>query len=351
MTLLPKLSLGLLFWVGSALLANAQAVISFSNLGPAVNAPFFASDGTNRLSGSNYVVALYVAPTNGNNFASFGPTQRFQVGTQAGFWFPANVTLAGVPPGESVRVQIRFWDQSSFPNANFTQAEAAGAEIGVAEIQGLQLNADATPTPLFGLQSASLIPTLTLTRGGPQAAYDPATTTSSSQLLLLCGEYVGANRWFRLTSARDVTAVLNTDGSSIDTVMAAFSGSIVNVAGLTQLACNDDRPGNTSSAFNLPVTADVLYLICVAGKHGASGPVQVNYATGISAEVWRAPASRAIEIRWPTDEGNYQLEAATHAQGDWQVVPDEPIQIEGKNVVPLHATGQYRCFRLRAASP
>src|SRR5690349_4287405 len=288
MTLLPKIALVLLLWLGAVTLGTAQvpAVINFANFSGPVNAPFFAAQSTNLLAGSNYVAALYVARLGTGDFALVSPLQRFQTGTAAGRWFPINVFLAGFTEGDIVRVQIRFWDQSRFPSATFEQAEASGAEIGIAELPALVLSPNGVPTPLFGLQSASLIPTLTLTRGAPLAAFDPGATTTGSQMSELCSTPVGNNRWFRLVSPNNAVAALNTDGSSIDTVMTAFTGSIVNLAALTALACNDDRaPNVVTSAFNLPVDANVLYLVCVAGKNGASGPVQLNYATGVSLEI------------------------------------------------------------------
>jgi small-conductance mechanosensitive channel len=174
MTSLPKIVFALVLWLGAVTLGTAQGVIRFANFGPSVDAPFFAADGTNLLAGSNYVAALYVAPTNGGGFSPVGPIQGFRLGTDAGRWFPVNVTLVGIGAGTTIRVQVRFWDQSRIPNATFDQAEAGGAEIGIAEIPALTLEPNGIPTPLFGLQSASLIPTLTLSRGNPLTAFDPA---------------------------------------------------------------------------------------------------------------------------------------------------------------------------------
>src|SRR4029450_4626837 len=83
--------LGLALLTGS-LSVRAQAVIRFANLGPGVNAPFFGPDGTNRLAGSNFVAALYVAPPGPATpgFQNVGPVQPFQQGAQAGYWLPAD---------------------------------------------------------------------------------------------------------------------------------------------------------------------------------------------------------------------------------------------------------------------
>ena len=116
---------------------GAQGVVHFANLAPGVNAPFFESDGTNRLAGSNYLAALYVAPAGTPNpaFVLAGPPQPFQGGGFAGYWTPADVPLApGFPPGTGVRMQVRFWHRGAGTTTTFEQAEASGAEIGVTEI-------------------------------------------------------------------------------------------------------------------------------------------------------------------------------------------------------------------------
>jgi hypothetical protein len=348
--LLPKIVVIVGIWLCSMTFGTAQSFVRFANFGGGIDAPFYASDGTNRLSGSNYVAALYVAATNSNAFDLVSPLQAFQAGATAGQWIPTTVFLAAFAPGETIRVQVRFWDRSDAPTGGFDQAEAAGAEIGVAEIPSLTLNLDTTPTPLFGLQSASLIPTLTLSRGGPRIASDAGLTATGSQLPRLCDLPVGTNRWFRLTSSRDVQALVNTDGSSIDTVMAAYKGSIVNLDGLIELACNDDRaPTRTSSAFQLPVEANVLYLICVAGKNNANGPVRLNYATGVSVEVRPSFWNDWLEIRWPAGEGAYDLESSLQGPaGQWEPVGDQPFLVDEHYVLPMPASGHYRSFRLRA---
>ncbi len=344
----------LILWVSSIALLHAQGTIPgairFANRGPGIDAPFFASDGLQRAAGSNFVAALYVAATNSNAFSLVSPLQRFGVGLDAGYWTPISVTAPPFPAGSRVRVQVRFWDSTLFPAQSFAQAEALGADIGVAEVPDLELNADGSPTPMIGLQSAGLIPTLTLTLGATRVAFDPANTTGGSQLGRLCDIPVGTNRWFRLTSPRKTTALLNTDGSFIDTVLAAFRGSIVNVASLQPLACNDDRaPTQVTSACNLPVEADQLYLICIAGKHGANGPVQLNYAAGVALEIRGFPG-RALEITWPAEHGRFQLEAAAHPgpAASWQPVGEFPFLIDNRYLVPLPATEPHRCFRLRA---
>jgi hypothetical protein len=282
-----------------------------------------------------------------------GPAQPFQQGAQAGYWLPADVPLPGFAPGAIVRVQVRFWDRARSPFGDFENAEAVGADVGVAEIPQLLLNLDGSPTPLIGLASAGLIPTLTLSRGTPLAANDPGLVANGSQFHELCDVAVGTNRWFRLSSPQDALAVLNTDFSSIDTVMAAFTGSIVNLEGLTEITCNDDRaPGRTSSAITFPVRANTLYLICVAGKNHANGPVRLTYAAGIELRIRRWMPGNELEVSWPADGGSYRVEMTSEPlrPESWSVVPAAPTLEDGYWVLPFVIGGQQRThsFRLRA---
>ncbi len=346
----PLLAVGLvLAWAVSApAQATTPGSIRFANLGPGVDAPFFNTNGL-RLLGSNFVAALYLAPSNSGPFVQISGLQRF---VQApGYWTPSTETTRQFPAGTRVRVQVRFWDESRFPtNSSFLVAEALGAAIGVAEIPALDLNEDGSPTPLFELQSANLIPTLTLSLGGTRVAYDPATAASGSQLPTLCDVPVGTNRWFRLTSPVAGHAALNTDGSLFDTVLAVFRGSIVNLAGLEPIACNDDRaPGRLTSALQVAVAADELFLVCVAGKNGAGGPVQLNYATGVILEL-RPVLPSLFELSWPAGRGRYQLETSTKSGGSpsWQTVDEPPFLIENRYVLPWTGQNPQQYFRLRA---
>lgn len=328
--------------------ARAQGVLQFANAAPGVNAPFYGSDGTNRLAGSRYSAALYVSPATASpSFVQAGSIQPFQTG---GYWLSAFVTVP-FPPGALVRVQVRFWDRDSTSADTFEQAESDGAEIGVADVGILTLNPNGLPTPLFGLQSSSLIPTLTLSRGFPRIATNDGSLSSGSQLATLCGVEVGTNRWFRLTSPTDGTAVLNTDGSAIDTVLTAFTGSIASLASLAELACNDDRaPGNPSSAVNFPVQAGVLYLICIAGKDGASGAVRLNYATGISLEIRQWNPGNGFDLVWPVDGGLYQVESTISPLNpeSWNSVPGNATIINSQFVLPMQGAVPNEYFRLRA---
>ena len=69
--------------------------------------------------------------------------------------------------------------------------------------------------------------------------------------------------WFLFTPANDGHVHFLTCSSSLNTVMAIYTGLC---AGLTQQACNDDTSGScTGSAINLVVTTGTTYFVRIGG--------------------------------------------------------------------------------------
>ncbi|MFA6045261.1 MAG: hypothetical protein WC718_09770, partial [Phycisphaerales bacterium] len=113
--------------------------------------------------------------------------------------------------------------------------------------------------------------------GGRAAATNDGTAS--------CGNSAtAADVWFSYLPQTTGTVLLDTCGSTVDTVMAAFSGT---PGALVQISCNDDNGGNgpCGSAQNLtsylavPMTAGTRYYIRMAGYQGALGAYKVR-ATG-----------------------------------------------------------------------
>ena len=105
------------------------------------------------------------------------------------------------------------------------------------------------------------------------AQYDPAEP-------LHCGVAGGASYWYAYTPVANGSMIVNTVGSTFDTILAVYTynASIGGYAGLTAVACqNDQWSGNTSSSVSFPVTGGVLYLVVVDGVNGAHGTAKLNY--------------------------------------------------------------------------
>ena len=322
-----------------------------------INAPFFHSDGLTRISGPRYLAALYTgAPfTPPELWSRVGGPQPFRTGVFAGFWDPVNVPLPGISPGASISLQVRFWDSFDGAFTSYEEAQANGAAVGVSITITVVLNGGfpPTPTPMRGLQSASLmaslIPTLTLTRGLPGIVSSSTAGSWGMQLTNLCGVRVGTNRWFRVTSSFAGDALVTSIGSSIDTVMTAFQGSLVSPNAMTAIACNDDRgPGIAESELQFSVDANKLYLVCVAGKNGAEGTIQLSHTLTTSLAIRRADPGW-IELSWPADATNFVLESggAWPSSSGWTPVTNSPSKIADKRILHLNGPPPHQVYRLR----
>ncbi|PHS23606.1 MAG: hypothetical protein COA84_10810 [Robiginitomaculum sp.] len=99
--------------------------------------------------------------------------------------------------------------------------------------------------------------------------------------------------WFDWTAPSSGDFAFNTDGSDFDTVMAVYTGSAVGA--LTEVASNDNQgvsgtasnagPAFTSGASQLSFTATLgtVYHIAVDGKSGATGLVNLGWASTSTA--------------------------------------------------------------------
>lgn len=93
-----------------------------------------------------------------------------------------------------------------------------------------------------------------------------------------CGEPGGASSWFFYKAPRSGVMMVDTKGSSFDTVLAVYIGPGTGYATLTNIACNNDSsPGNLWSKVVFNVTSNTMYYIAVDGVGGASGTVKLNY--------------------------------------------------------------------------
>lgn len=99
---------------------------------------------------------------------------------------------------------------------------------------------------------------------------------------LICGVPPGAAYWFSYTAPTNGLMSVDTGGSAIPTLLAAFTynGVLVNYTNLISLACDNNNGGtgtNTSSQIQFTVTNNKNYFIVVGGVNGARGVVHLNY--------------------------------------------------------------------------
>jgi uncharacterized repeat protein (TIGR01451 family) len=112
------------------------------------------------------------------------------------------------------------------------------------------------------------------------------------------GQAASHSVWWTWTAPASGTLTLNTQGSSIDTVLAVYSGT--SITALTALASSDDGVSSTQSELSMAVTAGQTYKIAVDGKNGATGALNLNwsrtdiaYAVNLSVNL-EFPATAAV---------------------------------------------------------
>lgn len=87
---------------------------------------------------------------------------------------------------------------------------------------------------------------------------------------------VGATVWYRLDLTEAALVQAKTFGSKFDTVMAVYTGT--SIAGLTEVACNDDDTsvGSQQSRLTASIRNPGTVYIQIGGLAGASGPLKLT---------------------------------------------------------------------------
>ena len=283
-----------------------------------------------------------------------GIPQPFRTGTGSGYWNPVNITIPR-PGGFSdpVRVQVRFWDSQGGTLTYFEQAQPAGAKVGFSKVLQLVLSQTGA-TPLTGLQSAGLIPVLPpLHPAETRTVHDTMAVPNGLQLAMLCQRSVGRIRWFQLSFANAGEAVIQTQGSSIDTVLSIFTSCLLSANTCAPVACNDDAaPGQTMSEVRFQAQANVIYAVAVGGRNGATGALQITFSLPPMLTAQRTPENQ-IEVSWPATATEFSLEVSTKlAPAEWYPVQAVPNVSSNRNWLRLPCDGQGNVYRLkRNATP
>lgn len=350
--LLPFL---ILFAAACAALAQ-NTVVNFSNLDLAhgVNAPFFDVDGTNRLAGDNYRAALYYGPpgTAEANFLQISQAQPFRTGNFAGYWVPASVFIPGPAPGSTILAQVRFWDTLGGALTTFEQAQAAGAPVGFSIVLQLVLSTSGS-TPLSGLRSASLIPAVPLLAPAEtRTIADAMAVPNGLTLGVLCSRTVGQLRWINLTCLAAGEAVIRTDGSAIDTVLAVYTNCLLSADACGLVACNDDRSqGQSASEVRFHAEPNIHYAVAVGGADGATGALQITFSLTVALAA-TPMQDGTIEFSWPVEANGFDLETTTNLAQPllWEPVAGTPIVVGGRNTVRRNAESPFAFYRLKRNS-
>lgn len=105
-----------------------------------------------------------------------------------------------------------------------------------------------------------------ITAWGVQVAQPTWTATKEPGEPAHAGDSGGASVWFKWTASRSGTAMINTFGSTYDTLLAAYREGASGQ--LTTIAAGDDVSGAKTSAVQFPVSAGDVAWIAVDGKAG-----------------------------------------------------------------------------------
>ena len=100
---------------------------------------------------------------------------------------------------------------------------------------------------------------------------------------LICGVPPGAAYWFSYTAPTNGVMSVDTGGSAIPTLLAAFTytGVLTSYANLISVACDNNGGGsgtNTNTHISFNGTNGGNYFIVVGGVNGARGVVHLNYS-------------------------------------------------------------------------
>jgi hypothetical protein len=126
----------------------------------------------------------------------------------------------------------------------------------------------------FGTLAASSV-----VRGYTGTQIFNTTGSATSPGEIICGVIGGASEWISLVAEESGSVLLNTDGSSYDTVFAVFRRSPTNSTILQLVACDNNSGTNgLTSSTSFPVSTGQTNYVCVDGVNGATGILQLNYS-------------------------------------------------------------------------
>ena len=93
-----------------------------------------------------------------------------------------------------------------------------------------------------------------------------------------CGYTGGNSVWYTVQATNNGTMYVNTDGSSFNTVLAAYIGPGNSYATLTNVACdNNSGLDGLDSRIAFTATSNTIYFFAVDGVGGASGTVKIAF--------------------------------------------------------------------------
>lgn len=119
-----------------------------------------------------------------------------------------------------------------------------------------------------------------------------------------CGQGSGSSYWFAYQAPESGTVVMDTVGSTFDTVLAAYTYDMpyAGYASLREVGCDDNSgPDGKSSVVSFRVSPTRSYVVVVDGVNGAKGRAHLNYRLEtnsvpvlVAPRIQQAPADRVV---------------------------------------------------------
>lgn len=282
--------------IGALTLAGSlrgQGVVNFGNLvgsgGSIVNAPIYNTNCAVKLEGTGFSSQLFAGPSGSSeaSLAAVGAAVAFRTGAAAGYWFSTTRTIPGIAGGSPVVLQVRVWDNQGGTITTWNQAVASGATRGLSPlITVIATEGPMPPADMVGLQSICLNPLQMANAFASRAQIVANSGTVACNTTNFnrqagepnhCGSTNGASAWLSIQPTTNGLMAVNTDGSTFDTLLAVYTGSVL--TNLVAVGC-DDNSGldGRDSQLMFPVSAGTNYQIMVEGAGGSSGTVVLNFA-------------------------------------------------------------------------
>jgi hypothetical protein len=151
-----------------------------------------------------------------------------------------------------------------------SSATAGGTQFNLDDVSVLAVDSTARgPNDNFAFADLLTGASVSVTTSNTFATKEPGEPNHA-------GNPGGHSLWWRWTAPASGVVTLTTDGSNFDTLLAAYTGTVV--SNLTRVTANDDDNGGLSmtSLIRFPVNAGTEYKLAVDGANGGSGTVQLS---------------------------------------------------------------------------
>jgi hypothetical protein len=208
------------------------------------------------------------------------------------------IDVTDVPSG-------RYWLEAIVDPANSILEENESnnlARILIDYTQPTRIT-DAPPNDLF----ANAIPLNTVNAGAISSNTNATRETGEPANPLNRG---GRSVWWRWTAPASMPAVITTDGSALDTILAVYTGA--DLAHLQLVGADDDGGADgRDSRVTLQAIAQTTYWIAVDGYDGAAGLIQLNVNPA-----WNDSFSRCVPLTDLAGSVNGSSRGATHEAGE-----------------------------------